>query len=249
MNYQTFPDAYFASAKDASKSPLPTATELDKGLSKFRHHLARFIKELPENAIVLDAGCGNGKAIRMIKIYRPDISIHAIDVTDVSNYLPKDVPFKVGSVDDLKEIYPPNTFDAIICLHVIEHLLYPMKMLESFNSILKNEGSVFLETPNWTRLYIPFSTMFFWNDYTHIRPFTQYGLSKLFASYNFENIKTLSVSSHDWILKNNIRKSIDIKSNKEKENKEIRPGIFARIFGRILNPLMRDTIVLIASKR
>jgi len=157
-------------------------------------YLKDFIRDIPQKGKVLDIGCGSGKTLRLIKEMRPDLICSAIDFEDTKARIPKEVQFSVGSAEDLRAHYQREMFDAVICQHVIEHLLYPTKLLENINFVTKKGGSLFMETPNWTRLFIPFSKNFFWNDYTHVRPFSKYALSKLVENYDFSvsYAKTLS---------------------------------------------------------
>ena len=184
-----FPQKYFHSSSDTGKiTPTP--------LAFFRQPLLSFILNLPAQARILDAGCGGGKVSQLVKTHRPDVKIYANDISEVGQYLPVGVEFKKVSVESLDQAYPPDFFDAIICLHVIEHLLYPMRMILAIRSVLKPGGQLFIETPNWTRLFIPFSPgQFFWNDYTHIRPFSTFSLRKLLEEHEFSAVMTRALIS------------------------------------------------------
>jgi SAM-dependent methyltransferase len=49
--------------------------------------------------------------------------------------------------------YPDNHFDAVILSEVIEHLNFnPLPLLQEINRILKNEGIIYLTTPNQVKL-------------------------------------------------------------------------------------------------
>ena len=180
-----FPKKYFLRKDNPSNTSLPTV------LPAFREPLRNFILSLPHQAKVLDAGCGGGKVSYLIRTYRPDIEIYANDISDVEQYLPKGVKFTRVSIESLDQSYPPSFFDAVISLHVIEHLLYPMNMIQSIRDTLKPQGKLFIETPNWTRLFMPFPPgQFFWDDYTHIRPYSKFSLRKLLEEYEFSLIDT-----------------------------------------------------------
>jgi ubiquinone/menaquinone biosynthesis C-methylase UbiE len=151
--------------------------------------LKEFIKNIPQNGKLLDVGCGSGKTLHLIRELRPDISLFALDWEDVKARIPKEVQFAVGSAEDFSA-YPKETFDAVICQHVIEHLLYPTTLMKNIRAVLKKEGMLFLEMPSWIRILIPFSRNFFWNDYTHVRPFSKEGVRRLMKDSSF-SIKIL----------------------------------------------------------
>jgi 2-polyprenyl-3-methyl-5-hydroxy-6-metoxy-1,4-benzoquinol methylase len=246
MTYHEFPKDYFGRVN--SNEIKMTKEHLLKNLSKYKKHLVLFIESMPQNAIVLDAGCGSGKTINMIKILRPDIRIYASDFADLSEYMINDVIFKKGSVEEIHELFGKEMFDGIICQHVVEHLQYPMAMISSFYASLKRCGKVFIETPNWTRLFTPFSHFYFWNDYSHVRPYTAFAFRKLFYEYKFAEEKILTVSSCEWFVKKNESENGPSTGNANKlasQNKTL----LSKIIARIINPFTKDVLIGIAVKK
>ncbi|MFC1721273.1 class I SAM-dependent methyltransferase, partial [Patescibacteria group bacterium] len=180
------------------------------------HIIQDFIKKLPENAKVLDIGCGSGKTIRMISKLRGDISLYAVDIEDQSKKFSNLATFKKGDVSQLKDLFEHNYFDAVICQHVIEHLLSPTELVQGIKTVIKKNGNLFLETPNWTRLFIPFHKNFFWNDPTHIRPHTKNSFNQLFEENGFDTVRIKTISSARMIVKNDSIKHIGSKIKKAK---------------------------------
>lgn len=238
-----FPKGYFSASYSTR---IPTKEELDRDLAPFKHTLVQFIKKLPKNAKILDAGCGVGKALKTVMAYRSDVKVYAMDITDMSGYIPKEVPFQIGVVEKVQEMYEENFFDAIICQHVFEHLLYPMPAMEAFKKVLKNEGELFLETPNWSRAILPFSETFFWNDYTHIRIFTKFTMERLFHDYNFDIKEMKTVSSSGMTVRDDSVSKVKKVFQKENRNwgrffkKVVRVG-----FIRIVSPFLKDILIVI----
>ncbi len=248
MNYQEFPKSYFEKAD----TRIPTVEEFEKKLAPFKRYLVKFVKELPHNAKVLDVGCGTGKAIKMIRVYRPDVTVYATDITDMSAYMPQGVEFKKGSAEELDKMYPANFFDGIVCQHVIEHLLHPMPMINAMKAVLKKGGRFYIETPNWTRSFAPFAHLYFWNDYTHLRIFTPFAFNKLFIEHGFSVDNVVSVSSTTFFVR-----KYHVSSEKRTESdlgsanliaRSKAPLIF-RIMSRIINPFLRDILIGIATKK
>lgn len=237
-----FPDIYFGEKRPDS---LPTQEDIAHARRSFKRNVISFIESLPQNAHVLDVGCGAGKTMKMVKVLRPDVKITGMDFTDMRPFLPEDMEFVQGNVDALTELYPEATFDAVICQHVVEHLLYPVPIMNGIRFVLKPGGRAFIETPNWTRLLLPFSHLWFWSDYTHVRPSSKYAMHRLLSEHAFQVETLVTTSSCMWFPKK-ARTSGEVK--KTTQSQSFRHGLLSRAFARILNPLMRDVVIGIGRK-
>lgn len=237
-----FPAAYFG----GTDTRIPSPEVVRRTLAPFKRTLLAFIEALPENARVLDVGCGSGKAIKMIRSLRPDVTISGMDISDVSEHLPEGVRFKKGTVEDLTKLFPGETFDAIICQHVIEHLLYPMPLMDGITALLAPEGRLFLETPNWTRLFAPFAHFYFYNDYTHVRVFSKFSMSRLLLDSGFTIDTLRTVSSCTWLQSKGEGEEGRVKATTEITHD--RQSLPVRVLARLLNPLMRDVLIAVATK-
>ncbi len=243
MSKIEFPKEYFGNKR---KKDIPSAKHLDKNLAKFKkNNILKFILNLPKNAEVLDAGCGSGKAIKTIMAYRPDIRISAIDISDVKDFIPDSVDFKRMSVEKIKDNFNENKFDAIICQHVLEHLLYPMDTMQGFKKVLKNNGRLYIEVPNWSWLLMPFSPSYFWNDYTHVRVYTVHVMKKLLNDYNFNILFVKTERSLEIISSSDSLSKINENIKKESFFKTIKK-IFKSIFIRIFSYIPKRTLVAVA---
>lgn len=239
-----FPTQYFGTKQNS----LPTERDIAHMRHSFKRHIIRYIEKLPHSARVLDLGCGAGKTIRIIMALRPDVQISGIDISDLSERIPKGVSFTQGPLEQLNDFYAPDTFDAVICQHVIEHLVYPLELLSGIKKILKPGGTCFVETPNWTRLFVPFSNVYFWNDYTHIRPFSRGAMHRLFDEYDMRIDQIITTSSSKWFP---VPQPKFIVANSESHDiiHKIPPrGPLARIAARLINPLLRDILIGIATR-
>jgi SAM-dependent methyltransferase len=76
--------------------------------------------------------------------------------------------------------FKDNSFTSIDCQHVIEHVTDPLFLLQESRRVLKPGGRAVFVTPNVERLGFSF-----YNDYSHIRPFTQKGLDRVAADAGF----------------------------------------------------------------
>lgn len=98
---------------------------------------------------VLDVGCGAGAMTIALKRERPDLEIIGIDKSREGIKIAKDkksqVKFLVGDINKLP--FKDQTFDAVVCHHVLEHLEEPKKPIKEINRVLKKRGIFYSITP------------------------------------------------------------------------------------------------------
>jgi len=207
----------------------------------------KFARKIPDQASVLDVGCGTGKALRGLREARPDLKLFGVDIEDTRKLLPKDVSFSLGSVDRLSGLYKENTFDVIVCQHVIEHLPNPVNMILEFKKVLKPGGLIYIETPNWTRLFIPFHQNFFWNDYTHLRPYSKITFKRLFSDFDFKiaDIKSFSTTPWPWESGSSGEISASNPPKPKSGKNSIKLGILGRLFSRLIGPFIPDVLAVV----
>lgn len=241
-----FPKRYFGAAQPDAL-PAPGAADSVIQTSPHKRTLVEFIRALPQEAKLLDIGCGSGKTIRLIHALRPDIRVSGMDITNMREYLPSYAEFAQGSVDDLATLYAAGSFDAIICQHVIEHLVSPLAMMKGISVTLADSGLLYMETPNWTRLFVPFSHLYFWADYTHIHPYAVTTMHRLCSDFDMK-ARIVTVSSSRWFPKRVKKVSEPISTRVVSRSGYDGRGPVSRIFARLVNPLLRDILIVIAEK-
>jgi SAM-dependent methyltransferase len=105
---------------------------------------AEFTKRLPEGARVLDAGCGQGPALKWFTEhgFKPFGIALGDDVTKCI-----DAGFSVLACDqnDMPEYFE---FDAVWARHVAEHSPIPLFTLKEYWRVLKPGGWLYLEIPS-----------------------------------------------------------------------------------------------------
>jgi len=97
---------------------------------------------------ILDIGCGTGYGTKTLddkgnEVYGIDNSQKAI------NYAKKTYPgpeYICCSAEKLS--FENNYFDAIVAFEVIEHVQSPEQVLDEIYRVLKNDGDLFISTPN-----------------------------------------------------------------------------------------------------
>jgi 2-polyprenyl-3-methyl-5-hydroxy-6-metoxy-1,4-benzoquinol methylase len=144
----------------------------------------KYLKYFSKDTQILDIGCGDGTFIRLLT--ENDYSAIGID-SDVSCIKKcQEKNLRVLQKDAISFLQEnQNSFGGIICSHLIEHI--PCDRMNFFikkcyDAMCKN-GSLLIITPNINNLG---GSANFWNDPTHVRPFTISSLQKLISKNLFE---------------------------------------------------------------
>ena len=97
----------------------------------------------------------------------------------------KYIPLDIEDVDFNKEVLPidDSSIDVLFSLAVIEHISDIDHFMNECRRVLRPGGNIYLSTPNFRYCFRTF-----YNDPTHVRPFTDVSLKELVAYYGFENV-------------------------------------------------------------
>jgi len=167
-----------------NKNPLFAILNRLMNRTQFEQHL----RSLPPKAKVLDAGCGTGHNSRYALFLRPDLKITCLDIDpSYKKVVPGETSFVSGDVNRLK--FKNESFDAVLCFHLIEHLPAPHQAVGEFRRVLKKGGLIFAEAPNWTCTLLPIGTNF-WDDPTHLRPHSKASFAELFKDFSTALLET-----------------------------------------------------------
>jgi len=123
----------------------------------------------------LDVGCGTGKLMNKKMI---GITLSKWEVDEC-----RKKGLNVIQCDARKMLFPNNSFNEVLCSFLIEHMLPSdaLKVVKECFRVLKKGGKAYLVTEQFN--------LYFFDDYTHIHPFTVYSLRQLLADAGFRNIK------------------------------------------------------------
>ena len=138
--------------------------------------LERFIPPGPLD--LLEVGCGRGElSLHFSRHHR----VHAIDNSDYEhseNYMYTHTDLKQGIE------LPTASVDVVFSKSVIEHFHYPLDLLNEMGRVLRPGGTLICMTPDWESQYRNF-----YNDCTHVSPFTHKSLSDALNICNYKEIQ------------------------------------------------------------
>lgn len=155
--------------------------------------MAALLDELPQGAKVLDVGAGQGTLMAKLAELRPDLELVAFEMApagDAQGY-----SWVAG--DACKLPFQSGQFRLVLCRHVIEHVPDSMRMVHELERVLGAGGRLYLECPD-VRSAMSWSPLNFWEDPTHLRPYTRIGLARVFELGHLDTLRTGRV--RDWRL-------------------------------------------------
>lgn len=210
----SFEEGYHFKTVDPDGKKRNLLKERKSYLSNSKHIVNKLKKSKPGK--IIDIGCGLGWYMSILgkkwDKYGTDISKFALK--NASKYCKT----YNGDIEKLLKEKKINTkFDYILFSHVIEHLKNPIFVLKKLKSILKKNGTLLIETPNFdSAAFRLFEDRFrLLNDPTHISLFTN---ESMFRALNDLGYKVISIDypyfETNYFNKKNLLKLLSHKKEK-----------------------------------
>jgi SAM-dependent methyltransferase len=172
-------------AQTTATAPSAGAASYWRRLREPRHLVARdlaLMSRIARTRPVLDVGCGNGAFVRSCRAagieavgVEPSRSAIAVALGDGATVLRaagEELPFANA------------TFDVVRLKEVFEHVERPLDLATELRRVLRPNGVLVAYVPTqWSQLYP--AVVNFWDDYTHVRPFSRIGLTRLLEDAGF----------------------------------------------------------------
>ncbi len=93
---------------------------------------------------VLDLGCGTGLITQVLPGDVIGLDISPWKIERARQHCPK-VTFLIGDIEDTSALLADNSFDAVVCTDILEHIEAPNKAVEGALRVLKPKG-IFIGT-------------------------------------------------------------------------------------------------------
>lgn len=166
---------------------LPTLDPNDYTSSLAKHILfekGRFSAEQSAQPRLLDVGCGMGV---QAAAFSPFCSVSVIDIANSCEAFFSenafDIDFKPCDLNGDAFPFKDNEFEYVFSKSVIEHIENTTHFLTEIRRVLKPGGTAFVMCPAWETQW-----QNYYDDPTHIRPFTAIGLERASQIAGFEGI-------------------------------------------------------------
>lgn len=161
-------------------------------------------KNLPDDAKILDVGCGDGFHLNLIKQYGNNSwQLEGIDIDERAIEMAEKTGLKVhrGTVETLD--LPKNAYDFAFMIQTIEHVAEPEKVLSAVYEILKPGARLVIVTDNTDSIDFRLFKNAYWGGYhfpRHWNLFNRTSLTKLAEKCGYEVANlTTQVSPVNWV--------------------------------------------------
>lgn len=156
----------------------------------------KILKRIKNGTRVLEIGPASGAMTKVLKEQlKCRVSIIEYDsdcYKKVMEYADDGIEANVEN-EDWKKFFAGQLFDYIIFADVLEHLLYPQKVLKEMQSFLTDEGSVFISVPNMAHnsiiIQLLNNHLMYQNtgllDYSHVRFYTYSEVERLYKESGY----------------------------------------------------------------
>jgi len=156
----------------------------DAGFSKLEKKLLA-AEQRAEPPSILDIGCATGALIASLR--DKGWRVTGVEISPSAIYAKNERKLDVRNTPLEENHFPGNSFDVILASHLIEHLNEPKSFLEETYRILKNDGAIFITTPDISG----FQSRLFgsrWRSaiFDHLYLFSRRTLSKMLKTVGFK---------------------------------------------------------------
>lgn len=165
----------------------------DYPLKLASHITENFLKN--DHKSLLDIGCGRGDQLKAFA--EKGFEVSGCDYDEVSKEfcLPHEV--QILDIENDRINKNDNSIDVVFSKSVIEHLNDPEKLLKEALRVLRPKGRAVIMCPSWIHMgWGPF-----YQDHTHVTPFTLPSLRDIMIKTGYVNVKVYHFRQLPFIWK------------------------------------------------
>lgn len=130
---------------------------------------------------LLEPGCGRGEFLDAFR--NLGMECYGLDLSPSAGEFLNNIEVKQANIEKEPMPFEDNFFDVVYSKSLMEHLRHPDTYLKEVYRILKPGGTVLCLIPDWEANY---KTYF--DDYTHIMPFTRVSLNDILMMADFADV-------------------------------------------------------------
>ncbi|MEI7973973.1 MAG: bifunctional glycosyltransferase/class I SAM-dependent methyltransferase, partial [Bdellovibrio sp.] len=171
-----------------------TSPKAAKYFVEFREEILPLIPE--KSSRVLDLGCGSGETSGHLKKLKKFDWVCGVENSPEAAAIArvKLDQVLVGNIEAMDFPFQPESFDLILALDILEHLVDPWSVVQKLKDLLRPDGVLVVSLPNVRHYHILIPLIFRgdWRysqegllDSTHIRFFTKKTAMKMFLKAGF----------------------------------------------------------------
>jgi len=131
---------------------------------------------------LLDVGSGKGN--HLLGFSRRGIKVTGLDKRDECLKVLEGIDISECDIETEKIPFPENHFDIVHSKSAIEHVSNTGNFLSEIYRVVKKDGLVLIMVPDWGSVY-----KIFYDDYTHVKPWTRKGLQNALIQHGFSNVE------------------------------------------------------------
>lgn len=145
-------------------------------------------------AVLLEIGCGVGSFMSQ---YRGGTAV-GVDVSYDAALFCRANDLTVAVADANTLPFASHSFDVVRAKEILEHIPNPLKLVSEIKRVLCEDGLFICHVPTPFAILYPLGANFF-DDYTHVRPFSKRGVEYLLQDGGFRVLKIQGYTSpRDW---------------------------------------------------
>jgi len=142
-----------------------------------------------KNAKILDIGCSTGGLLSIFKL-NGYFNLLGFDPSPACVKTTKELYDIKATINNISNFNTNEKFDLIILSDVLEHLVDFNDSMHKINSLLKDQGLLFIKVPDAERFDLYISAPFQQFSVEHVNYFSQYSIKNLLSKFCFDIVGT-----------------------------------------------------------